>query len=142
MCLQTQRHGNGARPATDIHNPPRTQFQGSLDHQFRLRPRNQNIRRDAEFAPIEFLAPSNVLCRLTVQAFVQIAAVMDPLDFAQLTLAMRIEERALAMQRMGKKYLRRQSWSRDASLLQQLRALEQRLLEGHRAPLSRYAFLL
>src|ERR1039458_4881347 len=40
--------------------------------------RNQDIRRDAEFSAVEFLTAGDVLRRLTLQALVQVAAVVDP----------------------------------------------------------------
>src|SRR5205807_4033071 len=100
-----QRQGNTDRPracANVQDNVSRPDAgQRSLDQMLSLRSGNQNIRRHAKFAAIEFLTPGNVLRRLALQPLVQIAAIVQPCYFTEWLLRMRVQIRALAPKRVN-----------------------------------------
>ena len=86
--FERQRDGDRAGAGADIqHDVAGSDARQAGFHQvLGLRAGNQDIRRDAEIAAVEFLAAGDVLRRLALQALVQIAAVVDPGDFASALL--------------------------------------------------------
>src|SRR5207244_2716510 len=62
--------------------------QSSLHQVLGLGAWDENVRRYAEFAAVEFLTLGNVLRGLAPEAFVQIASVVQPSDFVQLFFRM------------------------------------------------------
>ncbi len=68
---------------------------------------------------------------LPLQPLVQIAAVVDPGDLAQLFFGMRVEIAALALQRVHQQNFGGQARRGDGLVFQELGALEERGLDGH-----------
>ncbi len=97
MCLglQRERDANGAGAGADIENRRcqscATELQCGLDRVLGFRPRDQHGWRDEELASVEFLAAGNVLRRLALHAFMQITAIVNPPNFAQIFIGVRIE---------------------------------------------------
>ena len=72
-----------------------------FDQQLRFGPGNQDIARNRELAAIKFLMLRDVLGRFAFEALVEIASVVDPLDFAKFLFRVRVEVHPLAVHRMA-----------------------------------------
>jgi len=57
------------------------QSQRCFNDVFGFRPRDQHIRRDAEFATVEFLNSRDLLRRLALKTLMQVAPIVDPPNF-------------------------------------------------------------
>ena len=90
----------------------------------RFRPRNQHILRHAELAAKELLLSGDELRGLSVQALVQIAAIVQPLDLMQLLLGMRVQINALAVKRMREQQFGREPRNGNGAILQDFHPLE------------------
>ena len=65
--------------------------QGGFDEVLSLGAGNQHIGRHPELAAVKFLASRDVLGRCALDPLVQVASVMDPPDFDQIVIAMRVQ---------------------------------------------------
>ena len=90
---------------------------------FSLWPRDQNVRRDEKVTPVEFLNTGDVLRWLAFQALVQVPAVVDPPDLAQLFIGVGIEPGAFLTDGVRQKNLRGQARSRNLGFFEKLPAL-------------------
>src|ERR1700722_1715014 len=100
-----------------------------------FRTRNQYIRCDAELAPVKLLPPGDVLGRLVLQPFVQIAAIVQPFKLGKLMLRMSPEIHALAAQSMRQQDFGGEPGDWDGRVVfQKLRALDESGPDSH-APL-------
>ncbi len=70
-----------------------------------------------ELAAVELLAAGDVLRRLALHALVQIAAVVNPPDLAQLFIGMGVEPRPLATDGVGEQHLGGQTRSGDPGVV-------------------------
>jgi hypothetical protein len=107
-AFQSQRDGNGAGAGAYVDDPaPGWQtIQDGLDKKFRFGSGDQDGGRDTEIAAVELLASGDVLGWLAGDALVQVAAVVDPLDFAEFLLGVRVEVLALAVEGVGEEDFR------------------------------------
>ena len=96
-----------------------------------LRARDQDVRRHAEIAAVEFLVPRDVLGGFAAEPFVQVAAVVQPFHLAQFLFGVGVEVDALDAHGVGEEHFRGQPRHGDAGILQDARALLQRGLHGH-----------
>ena len=75
----------------------------------------------------------DVLRRLALHALVQIAAVVQPLHFAQFLLGMRVKITALHVDRMAQQDTGGEARRQDSDILQQLHPLFESRVERHAA---------
>ena len=92
---------------------------------------DQNVRRHAKLAAVEFLTSGNVLRGFALGTLVQVSAVVNPPHLAQFFVGMRVEPGTLTADGVGKQDFRGQARSGDTRALKDLPALQQRGLKIH-----------
>ena len=86
-----------------------------------------------EIAAVELLMPGDVLRGLAAEPLVQVAAVVQPLHFAQLLLGMGEKVDALDPHGVAEQHFRGEPGHRDSAILEDARALLQRGVHRHGA---------
>ena len=118
-------------PTSSTRAAPRRRLEGDFHHVLGLRARNQHVGRHAELAAVELLPPGDVLRGFAVETLVQVAAVVQPLHLLQFPLGMGVEVDALLANGVRQQHLGGEPRHRDAGILQQASALEQRRVHRH-----------
>jgi hypothetical protein len=98
---------------------------------FGLRAGNQNAAVHIKVTSIEFLPPSNVLSRLSLETFVQVTAVVDPGELGQLVGAMCVEIASILAECMRQQHLCRQAGYSNRSFFENLCSLQKGCLQRH-----------
>ena len=106
----------------------------------RLRSRNQHGGANGKFAPIELLLSGDVLRRLAFQPLVQIAAVVNPPEFAQCFVGVSVQPRSFASNGVCEKYLSCEARSENPALLEKRRALMYGLPDAEELALHRATY--
>src|SRR5437763_12819918 len=71
---QRARTGSHIKHALSALDHPQRDFHDMLG----FRPRNEHVRRNAEFAAVKLLAAGDVLCGLALEPLMKVAAVVEP----------------------------------------------------------------
>ena len=131
--FERQRDGDRARACADVqhHVAGLDARRGSLPPVLGFGAGNQDVRRHAELAAVEFLAAGDVLRRLALQALVQVAAVVDPGRSRSVLLRDGRRDSALAVESVGQQNFGGQAGGGDGVFFEELGALEQSGLDGH-----------
>ncbi|HML18676.1 MAG TPA: hypothetical protein VK419_16710, partial [Bryobacteraceae bacterium] len=96
--------------------------------------RNQHLGRDAKFPSVELLNAGDVLRRLSLQTLVQVTAVVDPPDLAQLVGRMGVQPASLASDRVCEQRLGSQARRRNFLSLEEFLSLEKSRAEVRITP--------
>ena len=120
--LQRQSDRDRARACADIHdNIARLDAgDGGFHQMLGFRARNQHIGCHAKIPAIKLLATGDVLGRLAVQAFVQVAAVVNPGDLGQIVIWMRVKIGAIVLERVHQKNFGGEARRDDGFVLEEL----------------------
>src|SRR5689334_1341991 len=103
-----------------------------FDHVLGFGAGDEDVWGDAEIATVEFLTFGDVLGGLAAEPFVQVAAVVEPLDLTELLFGMRVEVLARYAHGVAEEDFGGQSRDRDIGILQELGPLEECRLDGHK----------
>jgi hypothetical protein len=107
---------------------------------FGFRPGDEDRGRDVEFTSVKLLDVGDVLGGLVLQAFVQIAPVMNPLDFAQLLFRVGVKVGAILFDGEGQENFGRQAGDFDLASLEEFGALADCDAQGQAAAPSCFNF--
>jgi hypothetical protein len=115
-AFESKGDGNGPGAGADVDDSASggQALQDGFDEKLSFRTGNQDGRCNPEIAAVEFLASGDVLGRLAADAFVQVAPVVNPLDFPEFLLGVRVEVFALAVEGVSEEDFRIQAGLGDS----------------------------